>query len=182
MSVYYPASNCSGGAIPKYSCQPCPTYEFGRIRSIGFVLNSYSFTNPSNPTEWNTAFTNNAAIVLWATSGTYDSAMEELVGFGDSESVNGNVTHTLTYKDPYVAENIDFYNAIKDSNNYTIFFRTSSKIWSAGAPVTITPKMPVADDLKSVVGMEVQLKWVKNTLPLPYNIPDGIFNQCYVDL
>jgi len=108
--------------------------------------------------------------------------MEELVGFGDSESVNGNVTHTLTYKDPYVAENIDFYNAIKDSNNYTIFFRTSSKIWSAGAPVTITPKMPVADDLKSVVGMEVQLKWVKNTLPLPYNIPDGIFNQCYVDL
>ena len=183
MSVYYPASNCGGGAIPKYSCNPCPDYEYSRIRSIAFVKNNYSLTDPSNPTQWNTALSTNNAIVLWSTSGTYDGGTtEEIVGFGDSETINGATTHILTYKDPNVVENCDFYNAIKDSSDYTVYFRTSSKIWAAGAPVTITPKMPVADDLKGVLTYEVQLKWVSPDLPCGYNIPDGIFDTCYIDL
>ncbi len=85
MSVYYPASNCGGGAIPQYSCNPCPEYEYSRIRSIAFVKNTFSFTDPSDPTEWNTGLGNGDIIVIWATSGTYDgSTIEELVGFGVS--------------------------------------------------------------------------------------------------
>lgn len=184
MSVYYPSGNCGGGAIPTYSCSPCSTYEYGRIRSIAFVKNSYTFTDPSNPSEWNTALANDNAIVVWATSGNYDSATEELVGFGDAETVNGGITHTLVFKDPNVQSgaqgNCDFYNAIKDSTEYTVYFRTSSRLWAAGAPVTISPKMPVADDLKSVLTYEVTVKWQNSNLPCSYSVPDGIFDQCYI--
>lgn len=183
MSVYYPASNCGGGAIPQYSCNPCPEYEYSRIRSISYVKNTFSFTDPSDPTEWNTGLGNGDIIVIWATSGTYDGGtIEELVGFGDAETQNGGSTHILTYKDPNSTTNCNFYNAIKNSSDYTIWFRTSSKIWGAGAPVTITPKIPVADDLKAVLTYEVQVKWQNSSLPCPYDTPDGIFDQCYVPI
>lgn len=180
MSVYYPASTCGGGAIPQYSCNPCPTYEFARVRSIAFVKNSYTFTDPTSPAEWASAINANNAIVIYATSGSYDSAQDELVGFGDSETVNGGSTHTLVYKDPNTTENCDFYNAIKQSTDYTLWFRTSSKIWEAGAPVTITPKMIVADNLKEVLTYEVTVKWQNSDLPCPYDTPDNIFNVCYI--
>lgn len=183
MSVYYPASNCGGGAIPQYTCNSCFTYEYSRIRSIAYVKNTFSFTDPEDPTEWNTGLAAGDIIVLWATAGNYDGGtVEELVGFGDSETVNGGNSHVLVYKDPNTVANCDFYNAIKDSTDYTIYFRTSSKIWSAGAPVTITPKMPVADDLKAVLTYEVTLKWQNSNLPCPYEVPAGIFDQCYIPI
>ena len=184
MSVYYPASNCGGtGSIPTYSCNPCPEYEYSRIRSVAFVKNTWSFTDPSDSTEWDAALTAGAAIVIWATSGSYDgSTIDELVGFGDAETQNGGATHVLTYKDPNSTTNCDFYNAIKQSSDYTVWFRTSSKIWGAGAPVTITPKLPVSDNLKDVLTYEVTVKWQNASLPCPYDTPDGIFNQCYIPL
>jgi len=186
MSVYYPSGNCGGAAIPDYTCSPCgSSYEYGRIRSIAFVKSNYSIADPSNPTQWNTAIATGNAIVIWATSGNYDSATEELVGFGDAETVNGGITHTLVYKDPNVQVdnaqgNCDFYNAIKDSSEYTVYFRTSSRLWAANAPVTISPKMPVADDLKSVLTYEVTVKWQNSSLPCSSAVPDGIFDTCYV--
>jgi hypothetical protein len=181
MSIYYPASNCGGAEIPAYSCNPCSTYEFARVRSIAYVKNNFSFTDPSNPTEWNAGLASGDIIVLWATSGSYDSAVEELVAFGDAETINGGITHTLNYKDPNTTENTDFYNAIKSSTDYTIWFRTSSKIWEAGKPVTISPKMVVADNLKEVLTYEVVVKWQNPDLPTPYDTPAGIFNQCYIN-
>ena len=183
MSVYYPASNCGGGVIPQYSCSPCPNYEYGRIRSVAIVKNTFSFTDPEDPTEWNTGLANGDITVLWATAGNYDGGtVTELPGFADSEFVNGGISHILTYRDPNVVENCDYYNAIKESNDYTLWFRTSSKIWEAGAPVTITPKIPIADDLKSVMTYEVTVKWQNPNLPCPYSIPDGIFSECYVPI
>lgn len=182
MSIYYPASNCGGGAIPAYTCNPCPDYAYGRVRSIGFVKNSFSFTDPSDPTEWNSALASGDAIVIWAVSGTYDGGTAtDLPGFGDAEFVSGGISHVLTYRDPSVVDNCDFYNAIKDSTDYTVWFRTSSKIWGAGAPVNISAKMPVADDLKSVITYEVTLKWQNPSLPCPYDIPDGIFDTCFIN-
>lgn len=185
MSIYYPTGNCGGGAIPDYTCSPCSTYEYGRIRSVAFVKSNYSITDPSNPTQWSNAVNTRNAFVIWATSGTFDSAIEELVGFGDAETVNGGMTHTLVFKDPNVQNgvqgNCDFYNAIKDSNEYTVYFRTSSRLWYAGAPVTITPKMPVADDLKSVLTYEVTVKWQSSVMPCSSAVPPGIFDTCYIN-
>lgn len=185
MSIYYPTGNCGGGVIPDYTCSPCNTYEYGRIRSVAFVKKDYSIADPSNPVTWSAAVNSRNAFVMWATSGNYDSATEELVGFGDAETVNGGITHTLVYKDPNVQTgvqgNCDFYNAIKDSNEYVVYFRTSSRLWYSGAPVTISPKMPVADDLKSVLTYEVTVKWQSAVLPCSSAVPTGIFDTCYIN-
>jgi hypothetical protein len=88
----------------------------------------------------------------------------------------------LTYKDPNSTTNCDFYNSIKNSSDYTVWFRTSSKIWGSNEPVTITPKLPVTDNLKDVLTYEVTVKWQNPSLPCPYDTPEGIFNQCYIPL
>lgn len=181
MSLYYPSSTCGGSTIPAYNCNPCPNYEYGRIRSIAFIKNTFSFTNPESTSEWTAGIASQDIIVVWKTQGSYDGgATSEQVGFGDSATVNGNTTHTLIYKDPNYAENCDFYNGIKGSSEYTIAFRTSSQVHFAGAPVTITPKNVIADDINSVVVWEVLVKWTNPDSPCPYDTPSGIFDSCYI--
>ena len=185
MSVYYPSdSGCgSGGAIPTYSCNPCPSYEYGRIRSVAFVKSTFSFTDPTNPTEWTTGIDNGDIIVIWQTQGSYDGGTtSELAGFGDSEFTNGGTSHVLNFKDPNYLENCDFYTQLKYSSEYSVAFRTSSAVHLANAPVTITPKNPVADDLKSNVVWDVTLKWQNPDSPCPYTTPAGIFDRCYIPL
>ena len=184
MSVYYPTSNCgSTTTLPAYSCNPCPSYEYGRLRSVAFKKVSVSLTNPSSSSEWDTAIANEEIRVIWETQGSYDGGTtSELAGFGDREFTNGGVSHVLNYKDPNYASNYDFYMAIKDSSEWSIVFRTSSQIHVVDVPVTITPKNPVADDLKSNVVWDVTVKWSDPLQPRPYDTPAGIFDSCYIPL
>jgi len=183
MSVYYPSGCGPSQTIPTYSCSDCPEYEYGRIRSVFFYKNSFSFTDPTNPTEWDAGISNEDIIVIWETQGSYDGGTtSELTGFGDREFTNGGTSHVLTYKDPNYAENCDFYNAMRGSSNYSFGYRTSSKIHLSGAPVTATPKNPVQDDLKSNVVWEVVVKWQNADSPCPYDTPEGIFDSCYIPL
>lgn len=185
MALYYPSSSCGGGTVPSYACNPCPDYEYGRIRSVAFVKNTFSFTDPTSTAEWTTGVNAADIIVIWKTQGSYDGgATSEQIGFGDSATVNGNTTHTLNYKDPNYADNCDFYNAIKGSSDYTLAYRTGTltagHIHLAGAPVTITPKAPVADDINSVVVWDVTVKWTNSDSPCAYSTPAGIFDRCYI--
>lgn len=181
MAIYYPTSGCGGGEIPAYSCNPCPAYEFGRVRSIAFIKNTFSFTDATSPVEWAAGILSEDIIVVWKTQGSYDGGTTaELPGFGDSATINGNTTHILTIKDPNYKENCDFYNAIKDSSEYRAAFRTSSQVHFTNAPVTITPKNPIADDLNSIVVWEATMKWTNPDSPCPFNTPAGIFDSCYV--
>lgn len=188
MSVYYPSSSCGGGAIPNYYCNPCldsTVIEYGRVRSVAFVKNTYISTilaNPSSTAVWTTAVNSGNAIVLYQTRGSYDGGNTTMItGFADSIEFNGTRTHTLTYTDPFVAENVDFYNAIQNSTDYTMVWRTSSKIWFAEKPVTITPKNAVADDIASTMVFEVTCKWTNANSPYGYTTPAAIFDRCYIN-
>lgn len=181
MAIYYPTSNCGGGTIPPYSCNPCPTYEYGRVRSIALIKNTFSFTDPTSSAEWTAGIAAGNIIVIWKTKGTYDGgATTELTGFGDVATINGNTLHTLTYEDPNYAENCDHYNAMRNSQDYYGAFRTSSQTHLTGAPVTLTPKNPVADDINAVTTWSVQMKWTNPDSPCPFTTPAGIFDRCYV--
>lgn len=182
MSVYYPSGSCNEGNVPGYACNPCPTYEYGRVRSWVFIKNSFAFTDPENPVEWQAGIENGDIIVLWKTQGTYDGGNTgELPGFGDDATVNGNTTHTAVIKDPNYADNCDFYNALRSSSDYKGAYRTSSKVHFTNAPVTVTPKNPVQDDINSVLVWEAQIKWTSPDSPCAYNIPAGIFDRCYIN-
>lgn len=187
MSIYYPTSSCGGGAIPDYYCNPCldsSVIEYGRIRSIALIKNTYIATILANPTSssvWATAVSAGNAVVIYQTQGSYDGGTTaELTGYGDSITYNGNTTHTLTFKDPFSSENCDWYNAIRNSTDYTIAFRTSSKLWFAEKPVTFTPKNVVADDISTPMAWEVTCKWTNSSSPCGYNVPAGIFSTCYI--
>lgn len=178
MALYYPS--CAG-AIPTYNCNPCPPTETGRVRSVAFVKTTYTFINPSSTAEWTNAIASGDAVVIWQTQGTYDGgATAELVGYGDLPFYNGNVTHTLTFKDPNFYQNCDFYNAMRLSQQYTIWFRTSSLIWASGSAVIVTPKNAVADDINSIVNWEVVCKWTNPLNPCSWTTPASIFDRCYI--
>ena len=183
MSVpYYPSGNCgSTGSIPAYACSPCPTYEYGRIRSIALIKNSFTFIDPTKASEWSAGITAGNIVVIWETQGTYDGgSTSELAGFGDRETTNGGTKHTLTFKDPNYKDNADYYNAIRGTSEYTLAYRTSNLVHLIGEPVTFTPKNPVQDDTKSNVVWEVQAVWSSPDSPVPYATPIGIFDRCYI--
>lgn len=177
VAIYYP--NC-GTTLSDYNCSPCPPTENARVRSMAFVKNSYTWTNPANPVEWATAVQQQNAIVIWQTQGNYDMASAELTGFGDVPFYNGNGTHTIVFKDPNAIANIDHYNDIRSSQEYTCVYRTSSRIWLAAAPCIFTPKAPVVDDITGIVTIECTVKWVSQYMPTPYITPAGIFDRCYI--
>jgi hypothetical protein len=145
------------------------------------VKNTYTFTDPTSPSEWSTAVLNGNAIVIWETQGNYDGGTtSELTGFGDREFTNGGTSHVAVYRDPNYAENCDYYNAIRNSSDYQFVYRTSSKIHFTNSPATITPRNPVPDDIKGNVVWEVTVKWQSPDSPCPIEVPEGIFDECYV--
>lgn len=185
MSYYQPPSSCSGGAIPDYTCNPCPDFEYGRIRSVALIKVSYVDTLIADPTDsqlWLDGIDTGDVIVIYKTQGNYDGgATTELTGFGDDSTFNGNTTHTLVYRDPNYADNCDFYNAIRNSSEYTIAYRTSSKVHFAETSVVITPKNLVADDINSVLSWEVTAKWTNPDSPCPVDMPEDVFDVCVVN-
>ncbi len=75
MSYYFPTSNCGGDAIPDYTCNPCVTPEFGRVRSVALVHSSYVATlqaNPTNETLWTTGVDTGVVYAVYKTQGSYD--------------------------------------------------------------------------------------------------------------
>lgn len=185
MSIYYPTSDCAGGVVPDYTCNPCPDYEYGRIRGIALIKNTYVDTliaAPTNSALWAAGVDAGDVVIIYKTQGNYDGgATQELTGFGDDATFNGNTTHTLVYRDPNTVDNCDFYNAVRGSSAYTVAFRTSSKVWFAEESVTITPKNVVQDDINTVLAWEVTVKWTNPDSPCPYGVASNIWDTCYVN-
>ena len=183
MSVYYPSGNCgTSGTLAAYNCSPCPTYEYGRIRSIALIKNTFTFIDPTKTSEWTAGIAADNIRVIWETQGQYDGgSTSELAGFGDRETTNGGTKHTLTFKDPNYTENWDCYDGLRESSEWTLAYRTSNSIHLVGEPVTFTPKNPVQDDTKSNVVWEVQAVWSSPSSPRPYTTPTGIFDRCYIN-
>lgn len=184
MSVYYPTTNCgSGGILTTYSCNDCPDIEFGRVSGWAFIKTSFSFVDPSNSTEWNTGIANGDIIVIGKTQGSFDGGTpQELPGYGRSEFTYGQSSFVLTFRDPNYKNNCDFYNQVKGASNYKGAYVTSSQVHLINTPVSASVKNPVSDDLKSHVVWEVTVKWADYDTPCPYDVPEGIFDTCYIPL
>lgn len=180
-SIYYPdASACEGGELVAYSCQPCLDLEFARIRSVFLYRSTVSFVNQSGTDEWRNYILAGDVHIIKDTQGSYDGGVtQELVGFGDAETSNGGILHTLLWRDPHIIENCDFYNSLISQNEWKVGFRTARYVYFSEAVATFTPKLPVPDDIKGTVTYETTAKWTNNALPCPYVTPVGIFDRCF---
>jgi hypothetical protein len=173
-AVYYP-SGC-GTSVPDHYCNPCETLEHGRIRSVAFIASDFEFTDPSDPDEWEAGIAAKKIIVIPEVNGTFDGGSEvETAGYGDQQTKLVGYNFQSTFNDPNYKLNADFYNAVKLSRNYRYAYRTETQVHLTTNTVSIIPKNPVTEDLTSEVVWNVLVKWSEGDLPVPYDMPTGIF-------
>ena len=176
---YYPSS-CEE-QIPAHNCDPCAPREYGRIRSVALVSNTFTFVDITDPTEWQTGINAGKIIVIPQTNGELSEPSEITgTGYGDTTETLVGYEFTAMYADPNYAENCDFYNALVGQRNFKFVYRTSSKIHLTPVTATIIPKTTIANDLNAEVVWNVTIKWKSSEFPCPTNIPEGIFDECYI--
>lgn len=177
MSIYYP-TGCNT-AVPDHFCDPCEATEHGRVRSVAFIKKSFSFSDPTNPTEWTAGIDSKDIIIIPEVLGSFDGgAPVESSGYGDQQSKLTGYNLSLQFKDPNYKENADFYNAIKFSREYKVAYRTETQTHISTNTVSVLPKNPVAEDLTSEVVWDVEAKFSQGDLPEPFNTPAGVF-ECF---
>lgn len=174
-SVYYP-SGCVA-SVPNHYCNSCETPEHGRVRSIAYIASDFEFSDPSDPTEWQQGIADKKIIIIPEVNGNFDGGSEvETPGYGDQQTRLTGYNFQLTYNDPNYKFNADFYNEIKKSRNYRLAYRTETLVHLTQNTVQPIPKNPVTDDLASEVVWNVLVKWTEGDLPIPYDVPSGIFD------
>ena len=175
---YYP-STCN--PVTDHNCDPCETQELGRIRSAAFVSNSFTFTDPTDPAEWESGIASGDIFIIPETNGEFPLPSEKLVpGFGDTVEQLIAYDFQSSFVDPNFASNCAWYNTLKKNRNFKFAFRTSTKTYLSTKTVTIIPKFTVANDLTALVNWNVMVKWQDSELPCPFDTPDGIFTGCYI--
>lgn len=174
MAVYYP-SDCEV-EIPDHICDPCETKEKGRIGSTAFIKTSFEFTDPSDPTEWQTGINVRDIIIIPEVLGSFDGGTEvEGPGYGRQSTSLLGYNFTANFKDPNYKGNCDFYNLLKNSRAWKFAFKTETQIHITTNPVQVIPKNPVTEELNSDVVWDVTVKWDDQNLPCPFDEPAGIF-------
>ena len=171
MYVTYNPSSCAS-QVPDHQCSDCETPEHGRIRAVAFISKDFIFSDPTNPTQWQTGITNKKIIIIPATHGTFDGGSEILgIGYGSAVSKLTGYNFKVTYFDPGYKNNADFYNAIKFSQNYYFAYVTETQVHIVVPVVQVIPKNPVTDSLTDEVAWQVDVIWTDSNLPVPYNVP-----------
>jgi hypothetical protein len=166
--------NCD--ALPDHTADICDTGEHGRIGSVAFIKTAYTFTNPSDATEWQDAVAAGNVVIIPEVSGSYDGGKpKDGPGYGRAESTYMGSDHSLKFSDPTYKANIAFYNLLRKSRNYKMAFVTETQVHMIEAPCNFRPIAPVKDGLDTTVVWEVEVKWVFPDSPLAYDTPVGTF-------
>lgn len=164
-------------ALPDHTANLCDSGELGRIRSVAIIANDFTFSDPTNPTEWTDGEAAGKIIILPETSGTYDGGKpKEGPGYGDAENTYMSMEHTVKFKDPTFKDNILFYNTLRKSRGYRMAFRTNSLVHIVESPVNFRPTNPVAEGTDTTVVWDIEAKWTSPDTPLAYDLPTGIFD------
>lgn len=181
----YYSESCDN-IIPNHNCDPCAATEYARVRSLAFIKASVYdaiAADPSDPAPWLAAIAaeDNSVIIIPFVNGELQEPAEVLgPGYGDQVEKLLGFDYQLLANDPNYKENCDFYNAIKRSRDYHVAYRTKTQIHISNEPVTIIPKAPIANDLNAEVVWALTIKWRGSDQPCPYDTPEGVFDECFI--
>lgn len=165
------SSSCDDSSLGTYNCDPCPLVEreFGRVRGVALIKDSYLATLLAAPTTaatWTTGITNGSIIIMPFTAGSYDPGDQKtLPGFGDIKESYGTREMSLKWTDPNYKINYGFYNGFSKTQKYVPAFRTSSMVHIFDKAAQLTAKDPVADDIEAGVVWEGYAKVISENLP-----------------
>lgn len=178
MAIYYP-SGCDE-LVPAHLCDPCEDTEKARVSGVAYIKTSIDFADPSDPTEWQTAINNKDIIIIPQVLGSFDGGAEvEAPGYGRQATKVTGYNFSLNFKDPNYKLNGPFYNAIKNSRQYKIGFVTETQGHLSVNPVSVIPKNPITESLTDDVVWDVTNKWQDSDLVQPFDLPPGIFDECF---
>jgi len=85
---------------------------------------------------------------------------------------------TINAFEPNFKENIDFWNAIKKSNNYKVGYRTETQVFLSDEACGIIPKAPVGEDIKIAVIWNLIFKFSQEDYPTASDVPVTVFDRC----
>ena len=178
MAGYYP-DTCDN-IVPIHVCDPCLDKEYGRVRAVAFVKGDYEFLDQTNLAEWEQAVQDGNVILIPKVHGALPEASEQLgPGYGDTTETLLGFEFSLTYYDPNYAENCDFYNQLKRSQDWKLMYKTSSKGHLTSKTVTVIPKAPIEDDLNAEVVWMVLVKWKDSDYACPFDFPSAVL-ECFI--
>lgn len=168
------------GTPPPPTCQDCPVVELGGVRSIWLQKNTFTFTDITNPIEWDTNICNGNVVVFPFTNGTVaqDANMED--GFGNTPTSLSAFTYTVDFVEPQHVNNIPFWNFVKSGNSYLLGYKTQNYVYLSQVAAQFTPTQPISKDLKSTVRNHVKATFVQANLIQEVNIgaAQAIFTTC----
>jgi hypothetical protein len=150
------------------------------VRSAFFIKQGFAFSDPTSTLEWQTAINNGSVIIIPFTNGEIPMPSPKVIpGYGDTTEQLINYEFTAKFNDPNFVSNTAFYNSIAGQRTWLLGWRTSSQCYITPVTVTIIPMYTVPDDLQSKLVWAVQMKWISNQFPVPFNVPETIFDSCF---
>lgn len=176
MSTYYPHNDCD--TVPAYTCpgDDCPpVIELGNIRGQALVKKTFTFTDPTNPTEWLAGIASGDIIIIPLTNGECTTTPVTTKGYGDTEEIV--IGHDLVFniEDGNYLSNVGFYNGLQRTNNWRIAVRTNTYTWLTDLPASVSPGFKIENGVKTKVGNTIAYKVTQPNLPEPFATPAGVF-------
>ncbi len=174
MSIYYPG--CA--TPPNPTCSNCPPKELARVRGFWLQNVNKTFADISNPGEWDSAICSGQIYLFPYSNGTADQAEQLSDSYGNVPQQLDSYEYTLNLHEPEYANNIPFWNAIKNSNQWMVGYKTQTLIHLSSVAAMFFPKAPVSADIKAKIDINLMIKFIQSDLIVPQLAPVGIFNEC----
>jgi hypothetical protein len=185
-STYHPAS-CTDAL--EYSNRQCVRTDNGGIRHFILVEKNYqptlvaaldAATNDQQAyiAAWIAAKNAGKIIVVPNVLGEYDGGSPvESQGYGGAQTRLTGMEHTATIDDINVVGNYAFANALRTTQNYVLWFATSSLIWNTHVPCGAFAGLPVTREYTSELKYVYTVKWSHPDTPSPYDLPGFLFDD-----
>lgn len=168
------------GTPPAPTCQDCPVKELGGVRGFWIQKASYTFTDITNPTEWQTAICAGNVYVFPFANGTVaeDPTMSD--GYGNLPQTLDSYTYTVDIHEPQYKNNVPFWNFIKKGNSFLFGYKTQTMFHLSAVAAQFSPTAPVGKDVKSKIDMAIKVMFVQQDLiqPVSAGNAEAIFDTC----
>lgn len=175
-TIYTPG--CANPPAP--TCSDCPTKELGGVRGAWVQKASFTFTDITNPVEWQNAICAGNVYVFPFTNGDVSMADNATDGYGNLPTTLDSYTFTANIHEPQYKNNVAFWNFIKNGISFLFGYKTQTMLHLSSVPAQFTPLIAVGKDVKSKIDIGVKVMWVQSDMVQPVSVGNAssIFATC----
>ncbi len=174
-ALYYPGCDEN---ITDPSNTDCPVKELGDIRGFAFIHTDFTFTDPSQTSEWTTGINARDIYVFNLGRGSLEMTETTSPGFGANDETLDGYDFVANISEPSYKANWGFWNTIKNTRTYKFAYVTETLVHLSSETCVIIPKAPISEgDKKAAIVWNAMVSWAQDSLPQPYDKPSGVFDK-----